>query len=66
MIYFTRYVRIKSIKISSLYYNRLIRKIEEHEEKKKKCLMIDDYVLNKVLDKIKAIISIEHFNNTKI
>ena len=65
MIYFTRYVRIKSIKISSLYYNRLIRKIEEHEEKKK-CLMIDDYVLNKVLDKIKAIISIEHFNNTKI
>ena len=64
MIYFTRYVRIKSIKILSLYYNKLIRKIKEHEGKKK--LMIDDYVLNKVLDKIKAIISIENFNNTKI
>ena len=34
--------------------------------KEKKKLMIDDYVLNKVLDKIKAIISIENFNNSKI
>ena len=34
--------------------------------KEKKKLMIDYYVLNKVLDKIKAIISIENFNNSKI
>ena len=51
MIYFTRYVRKKSIKILRLYYDELIGKTEEREGKK--VLMVDDYMLNKVLDKIK-------------
>ena len=28
--------------------------------------MVDDYVLDKVLDKIKKVIGIEHFDNNKI
>ena len=32
----------------------------------KKCLMVNDYMLDKVLDKIKKIISIENFDYTKI
>ena len=53
----------------SLYFDKLMGKIEEHE--RKKYLLVDDYMLNKVLDKIKEIISIEKFNtriqfNTKI
>ena len=39
-------------------------KIEEHEGKK--YLMVDDYLLIKVLDGIKKIISMEEFDNTKI
>ena len=62
VIYFTRSVHNKSIKVLSLYYHDLIGKIEEHEEKKD--LVVVDYMLNKVLDKIKKIIDIEHFNNT--
>ena len=58
--YFTRCVHSKSIKILSLYYHKLIGKNEEHEGKK--YLMVDDYILNKVLDKIKKIIGIEHFD----
>ena len=34
--------------------------------KEKKYLMVDNYMLNKVLNKIKKIISIEDFYNTKI
>ena len=60
MIYFTRYVQSKSIKILSLYYHKLIGWNEEHEGKK--YLMVDDYIVNKVLDKIKKIIGIEHFD----
>ena len=63
MIYFTRYVHSKSIKILSLYYHKLIGKNEEHEGKK--YLMVDDYIVNKVLDKIKKIIGIEHFDILK-
>ena len=51
VIYFTRYVRKKSIKILRLYYDELIGKTEEREGKK--VLMVDDYMLNKALDKIK-------------
>ena len=39
--------------------------IEEHEEKKK-YLVVDDFMLDKVLDKIKEIIGIEKFDDTKI
>ena len=39
-------------------------KIKEHEGKK--YLMVDDYVLDKILDKIKEIIDIEEFDNAKI
>ena len=39
-------------------------RIKEHEGKKH--LMVDDYVLDKILDKIKEIIDIEEFDNAKI
>ena len=64
VIYFTRYVHSKSIKMLSLYYHKLMAKAKEHGGKKH--LMIDDYVLDKVLDKIKEILSIEEFGNTRI
>ena len=57
MIYFTRYVRKMSVRMLSLYYHELIGKIEEHEGKM--YLMIDDYMLDKRLSKIKMIIGIE-------
>ena len=34
--------------------------------KEKKYLMVDDYMINKVLDKIKAIIGMYKFDDTKI
>ena len=57
MIYFTRYVHKMSVRMLSLYYHELIGKIEEHEGKM--YLMIDDYMLDKRLSKIKMIIGIE-------
>ena len=47
----------KSIKMLSLYFHELIMrgKIEEHEGN----LMTDDYMLDKMLDKIEMIIGIE-------
>ena len=48
----------------SLYYHELIGKVKQHEGKK--YLMIHDYVLDKVLDKIKEIIGIEKIDNTEI
>ena len=47
-----------------MYYDELIGKIEEH--KGKKFLVVDDYMLGKVLDKIKKTIDIEKFDDTKI
>ena len=47
VIYSTRYVYSKSIKMLNLYYHELMGKIEEHE--RKKYLMVDDYMLDKVL-----------------
>ena len=64
VIYFIRYDCGKAITILSLYYHELMGKIEEHEGKK--YLMVDDYLLIKVLDGIKKIISMEEFDNTKI
>ena len=58
MIYLTRYVRKVSVRMLSLYYHELIGKIEEHEGKM--YLMIDDYMLDKRLSKIKMIIGIEN------
>ena len=48
-IYFTRYVKSKSIKMLNLHYYELLGKIEEYEGKK--TLIIDDYLLDKSLDK---------------
>ena len=45
----------------TLHYHELMGKIEEHEGKK--YLMVDDYMLNKVLDKIKEIRGTEKFDN---
>ena len=62
-IYFTRYVNYKSIKMLSLYFDKFMGKIKEHE--RKKYLIIDGYMLNKVLDKIKEIIAIQKIHNTR-
>ena len=48
----------------SLHYHELMRKIKER--KRKKCLMVDDYIPNKVLHKIKEIIDIEKFDHIEI
>ena len=64
MIYFTRYVHSKSIKVLNLHYHELIGKIEENE--RKKYLTYRDYLLDKVLDMIKEIIDIKKFDDTKI
>ena len=64
MIYFTRYLHSKSTKTLSLHYHELMGKIEEHE--RKKYLMVNDYMLDKVFDKIKETIGIVKFDDTKI
>ena len=64
MIHFTRYDGDKSIRILSLYYKKITGAIEEHEGKK--YLINCHCILNKVLDKIKEIIGIEKFDDTKI
>ena len=56
IIYFTIYYHGKSIKILSLYDHELLGKFEEREEKK--YLMVDNYMLNKVLERIEEIIDI--------
>ena len=56
-IYFSRFVRSKSIKILSLYYYILMGKVKEHQGKN---------VLDKVLGKIKETFGIENFGNIKI
>ena len=48
----------------SLNFYKLMGKIEEHEGKN--YLMIDDYMVDKVLDKINEIIGIEKIDDTKI
>ena len=52
-IYFTRYVHSKSIKMLSLHYHKLMKKLMNM---KKKYLMVNDYILDGVLDKIKETI----------
>ena len=46
-----------------MHYGELIRKIEEHEGKK--YLMIDDYMLDLLWDKIE-VLGIENFDNAKV
>ena len=48
----------------SLNYHELMGKIKEHEENK--YLMFNDYMLDKVLDKIKETKDILKFDDTKI
>ena len=62
--YFTRYVFIKSVKMLSLHYHELMGKIKEHEQKT--YLIVNDYMLDKVLDKTKETIGFRKFDNTKI
>ena len=63
LIYFTRYDGRKSIRILTLYYNKLMGTIEEHERKNTWYL---NSALNKALDKIKEIIGIQKSDDTKI
>ena len=62
MIYFSRYVHKKAIKLLSLHYRELMRKLEEHE---RKYLMVVDCMLDKVLDKIKEVTGIEKIDDLK-
>ena len=64
MIYFTAYVHSKSIEMLSLYYQELMGVNKEHEGKK--YLMVNSYMVDKLLDRIKEIIGIVEFGNTKI
>ena len=48
----------------SLYFHELIEKTDDH--KRKNCLMVNDYVLDKVLDKTKETKGIVIFVDTKI
>ena len=52
------------MKMLSLHYYELIGKIDEPEGEK--YLVVDDYMLYKVLGKIKEIIGIEKFDDTNI
>ena len=62
--YFTRFIHSKLIKMPSLHYHEFMGKIKEHEGKT--CFMIYDYMLDKVLDKIKETIGIVKLDDTKI
>ena len=62
-IYFTRYHLDKSIVMLNLYYNELIGNIKDCEGTK--CLKIDDYKLDNVLDNIK-IMDIEKLDDIRI
>ena len=53
MIYFTRYHPDKSTRTINLYYDKLTENVEEYEGKN--YLMVDDFTLNKALDRIKRI-----------
>ena len=65
VIYFTRNVYSKLIKTLVLHYRELLGIIEEHEVKKI-YLIVDGYILNIVLDKIKETIDVDKFDDTKI
>ena len=60
--YFTRYVHKKLIKILGLHYHELMGTSEEQEAKK----LFDGWWLDKLLEKMKEIISFERFYDTKI
>ena len=64
MICFTRYVKKRLIKMLSIHYHKLIGKIKKHEGKK--YLMVDNYTLNKALDKIKEIRRFEKFEDATL
>ena len=48
----------------SLHYNELMGKIKKHEGKK--YLVVNDYMVDKILYKIKEIIDIEKFDDIKM
>ena len=50
VMYFTRFGSGKTLTMLNLYYHKLMGRIKESEGKK---LMVGDYVLDKVLDRIK-------------
>ena len=62
VIYFTICVHSKSIKILGLHYQELMGKIKEHEGEK---IIVEDYILDKVLDKNKEVTGIEQFDDAK-
>ena len=57
MIYFTRYIHSKLIKIFRVHNDELVGKTEEDEEKN--YLMTDICMLVKVLEKIKKVIGFD-------
>ena len=64
VIYFTIYDSGKSIRILGLHYNKLKGKIEKKEGER--YLIACHCILNEVLDKIKEMIGIKKYDDTKI
>ena len=62
-IYFVRYNHRKTVWKLSLHYHELMENIEEQNGKK---YLETNNMLKRVLDKIKMMIGIEKFNNSKI
>ena len=64
VIFFVRYGCSKSVRILTLYYNKLMGVIEEHERKK----ILDSLTLctKQSIDEIKEIRGIEKFDDTNI
>ena len=62
VIYFTRYVHKKLIKLLRLHYHEIMERNGEWE----KYMMLNDFMLDEVLEKIRMIISTEKFDETKI
>ena len=52
------------MKMLILHYHELMQEIEEHE--RKNYLIVDDYIPDKVINKIKEIIGIRKFDDTTI
>ena len=64
VIYFTIYDSGKSMRILSLHCNKLKGKIEK--KKGERYFIACHFILNKVLDKIKEMIGIKKYADTKI
>ena len=64
VIFSTKFDYGKLMTMLSLYYHELKKRLNSMKEKK--CLMVNDYVPYKVLDRVKKKKDIEEVGNTKV